>query len=160
MSRLIPPLKCKNCQHNWRVGIYETINGNSVVYTIEDYCASCTQSSEVARSLKVCDFCKRSLKFQNFEQNRSFCHKCSDRFDYFGERICETCEARFIQVDFKTASIVERCCPSCEKKQKTRIKIWMIFLVPFILYGCWSHLTEPNSSGLPDPTLDVIQVRP
>ena len=160
MSRLSPPIKCTNCQHNWRVGIFETRSGNSVGYTIEDYCASCTQSSEVVRLLKVCDLCKNSLKFENFAHNQRFCNTCLDRFDNIGERVCETCEARFIQVDFKTVNTVERCCPSCEKKQRTKFKIWMIFLLPFILYGCWSHLTDSNYSGLPDPSLDVIQVRP
>ena len=136
--------KCAECKKNWAI-------------PSEELCAYC---SPTATTLKVCRFCKHSLNLEKFAPNRDFCSECSDRFHNYGERVCENCEARFFQEDFKTVRSVEKLCASCEKQSERRFKLWMIFLVPLILYGLWSSLTESDYGGLPDPSIDRIQVRP
>ena len=74
--------------------------------------------------------------------------------------VCKNCSACFVQDDFGTNTAVEELCKSCKRKNDFKIRIWAIVLIPFILYGCWAHLTEPDYNGMPDPNLDSIEIRP
>ena len=131
MSRLFAPRKCKNCDKNW-----------AIVST--DFCANCTPQSSNKDRLRVCGLCKKSMLEKYFPINRGFCTDCANKFDNYGERVCENCETRFTQNDFKSTTSVDPLCKSCEQKSKIKFLFWASILIPFILYGCWMHINEPS----------------